>query len=538
MVQDTPKNPSLSSPSELKEEVSADLVEHQLAQILSSPHFKSAKQMQKFLQYIVRKTLAGNADNLKQYTIAVEALGFPTDFDSDINPVVRIQAGRVRERLEKYYYKDGENDALIISLPKGSYTPLFEKKARTKKPLQEKAGHSTPPKLAVLCYSDETQNKESNRLLFQITDTMAKELSTFLFSKLVVSIPHADKTQARNASLDMHNRYGADYMLIFYIQQLPKNKHILLVRLMDVEHEEVLWSESFDIDSGEPFHEKDDVIASIAVVVADIQLGILPRHWARKLLANESTIPDAYKALAYYRYYADDLGRDALEKVVRSCEKQLERVPDDVIASVLYADYCRRDYVYNFGIIDSPLEAGTKAAFNAIRLRPDSHETHFTLGQILFCKKEWQQSLNEFRLVRKMCQYHAYVMYGVGFHFYLMGEREEGLALVNKVMALTPAYPDWFNIIPFFDYYLHEDYKEALHCALKINMPIKFNSSMAKCAAYARLGEIDKAKKELKKVINEIPDFMEKGQVIFERFIGSEELAEPFWEAILIAHKG
>lgn len=162
MVQDNPKNPSPS----YKQEADADLVEHQLALILSSSHFKSAKQMQRFLQYIVRKTLAGKCKNLKQYTIAVEALGFPVDFDSDTNPVVRIMSGRVRERLTKYYEDGGENDALLITMPKGSYSPVFEKKACAQKPSQVKDGHSIPPKLAVLCYSDETQDKKSNRLLF------------------------------------------------------------------------------------------------------------------------------------------------------------------------------------------------------------------------------------------------------------------------------------------------------------------------------------------------------------------------------------
>ena len=54
------------------------------------------------------------------------------------------------------------------------------------------------------------------------------------------------------------------------------------------------------------------------------------------------------------------------------------------ICKVLYADYCRRDYVYGFGVIDAPLKTGKKCAQDAVRLRPDSHEAHFVLGQILF----------------------------------------------------------------------------------------------------------------------------------------------------------
>jgi len=143
----------------------AELVERQLDKIILSPHFKTAKKIQTFLQYILRKSLAGDADKLKQYTIAVEALGFPADFDTDTNPVIRIIAGRVRKRLADYYENEGVNDDLLISIPKGSYSPTFELNRRNKKLRNKEEGdsHSVPPKLAVLCYSDETQDLESNR---------------------------------------------------------------------------------------------------------------------------------------------------------------------------------------------------------------------------------------------------------------------------------------------------------------------------------------------------------------------------------------
>jgi len=122
VVRDNPKNPISFTDDH------PELVEHQLALILASPHFKSAKKMQDLLKYVVRKTLAGKHSNLKQYTIAVEALGFPVDFDSDTNPAIRIMAGRVRERLEKYYNKEGVNDALLISIPRAVIHPSLKRR--------------------------------------------------------------------------------------------------------------------------------------------------------------------------------------------------------------------------------------------------------------------------------------------------------------------------------------------------------------------------------------------------------------------------
>ena len=528
MVQDTPKNPSPS----FNLEADADLVEHQLARILASPHFKSAKQMKNFLQYIVRKTLAGKGETLKQYTIAVEALGYPVDFDSDINPVVRIKAGRVRERLTKYYENEGENDALVITMPKGHYTPVFERKPRAEKPSQVKDGHSIPPKLAVLCYSDETQDNESNRLLFQVTDTMAMELSHFLFVSLVVSIPHADKKMARNASIDMYERYQADYMLVFYIQQLPKKHHKLLVRLMDVSDETVLWSDSYDLKHAEAFDEQHSIIGSIMATVADMQQGLLYHHWGRKLLEDEGNIPVHYQTMAYYRYYCDDLGLDAFSKAAKLCEQRLAETPDDVISNVIYSEYCRRDYVYNFGVIDNSLEKGKACAQKAVRISPNSPETHYGLAQVLFCLHEWSSCVSELNLAQDISRYHASIEYGVGFHFCLMGHWDEGLAIVNKIMSLSPSYPSWYNLPPFINAYRLEQYDDALLLANRIDTPTIFHGFMARCVTYAQLGDKKNAKKELKDLLESYPSFMKGGKEILTRFLGSEELASKFWDGI------
>ena len=527
MVHDKPINPSSFTDDH------PELVEHQLASILESPHFKSAKKMQAFLRYVVRKALAGKSSNLKQYTIAVEGLNYPVDFDSDTNPAIRIMAGRVRDRLEKYYDSEGEADALVISMPKGSYSPLFKEKARTQI-IPEKTGHSIPPKLAVLCYSDETQNKESNRLLFQITDTMAMEMSHFIFSKLVVSIPHADKREARFASIEIKERFQADYMLIFYIQQLPKKQHSLLVRLMDVEEEGVLWSESYEL-SEKSFDEQHEVIANITAVVTDLQHGLLHHHWARKLLEDEASIPDYYRSLAYYRYYNDDMGRDAFVKASEACKQFLDLNPNDVISLLIYTDYCRRDYVYGYNEIENPLELGKELAEKAIQLKPFSHEAHYVYGQILFCLHEYEQCLETFKEVRSFYRYHSIVEYGVGFHYCLMGEWDEGLKIIQGMMSTSTSYPTWCNFILFLDSYLNKKFDKALSYALKIKTPQVFHRPLARCVSYIELGEVDKAKIELQELLLDYPNFMEQGQQLLERFLGSKEVSDRLWEGLIKA---
>ncbi len=529
MVKDKPENTKINN--------NPELVEHQLSVILESSYFKSAQKMQDFLKYIVRKTLAGHGDQLKQYTIAVEALAFPVDFDSDTNPVVRITAGRVRERLEKYYAVDGVNDALLIRIPKGSYVPHFIEKPRADleaKSPELRRGVSMPPKLAVLCYSDETQDKESNRLLFQITDTMAKELSYFLFSRLVVSIPHADKRESRFASIEIKERFQADYMLIFYIQQLPDNKHTLVVRLMDVEDEQVLWSDSYEIIE-QHFSDQHDIIGNITAIVTDIQQGVLHHHWGRKLLENEAIIPRSNQSQAYYRYYLDDLSRDAFVKSSETCKQFLDSNPNDVISLLLYADYCRRDYVYGYKVIDEALAVGLKVAEKAAKLNPSSHETNYALGQILFCLNEYEQCYQTLKHTRELYQYNASIDYGVGFHFCLMDKWDEGLKIVNKVMATSKNFPSWCNFSPFLYHYLNDDYETALSFALKIKTPQIYHKPLSRCVAYLYLGESKKAKIELQDLLLRYPNFMDEGEALLKRHLGASDVAKKLWAGVVKA---
>jgi len=96
-----------------------------LARILGSPGFAAAPNLAAFLRYVVEETLAGRADRLKAYSIAVAALDRAETFDPNDNPLVRVQARRLRTALARYYDTDGAEDPVRIDLPVGSYVPQF-----------------------------------------------------------------------------------------------------------------------------------------------------------------------------------------------------------------------------------------------------------------------------------------------------------------------------------------------------------------------------------------------------------------------------
>jgi hypothetical protein len=108
-----------------RDDPSDPLVRAQLIRILSSEIFLRSDRLSAFLKFIVEETLNGQGDTLKEQVIAAELYGKGPDFSTAADPIVRVDARRLRDRLREYY-ATAPNDAIVISVPKGSYTPVFE----------------------------------------------------------------------------------------------------------------------------------------------------------------------------------------------------------------------------------------------------------------------------------------------------------------------------------------------------------------------------------------------------------------------------
>ena len=103
-------------------EPSAAEVRAALERVLASRCFEQAARSSGFLRFVVEQTLAGQGERLKGYTIAVEVFGRPPDFDAQTDPLVRVEAGRLRRRLIEYYAEEGRDDPVRLDLPRGSYS--------------------------------------------------------------------------------------------------------------------------------------------------------------------------------------------------------------------------------------------------------------------------------------------------------------------------------------------------------------------------------------------------------------------------------
>jgi hypothetical protein len=105
--------------------VDAASVREQLDRILASPLFRNSKRYPNLLRYVVEQVLDGHAAELKERTLGIEVFGRTPDYDTNVDPVVRISAAEIRKRIAQYYHEAGHENEVRIDLPLGSYVPEF-----------------------------------------------------------------------------------------------------------------------------------------------------------------------------------------------------------------------------------------------------------------------------------------------------------------------------------------------------------------------------------------------------------------------------
>jgi len=106
-------------------------VRNQLEHVLSTPYFKNSKRYPGLLRFVTERALSGEPGHLKERTLGVAVFGKEPDYDTNLDPVVRITATEIRKRLAQYYQEPGHEQEIRIDFPAGSYVPEFQQRKDT-----------------------------------------------------------------------------------------------------------------------------------------------------------------------------------------------------------------------------------------------------------------------------------------------------------------------------------------------------------------------------------------------------------------------
>jgi serine/threonine-protein kinase len=215
----------------------------ELARILVSPGFSGSPRLREFLQFITEEALGGRAAQLKEYAVGTAVYRKGMSYDPRLDSTVRVEAAKLRSRLDRYYATSGRNDPVCISMPKGSYVPRFEIKTAEHSPASDEPAN--PPSIAVLPFLNLSSDPENE----YFSDGLAEEITGALTRSNAMRVaprtaafrfkgPHADLREVGRA-------LNVDRVLEGSVRKSGDHVRIT-VQLVDLAGCRQLWSNSYD----------------------------------------------------------------------------------------------------------------------------------------------------------------------------------------------------------------------------------------------------------------------------------------------------
>lgn len=400
------------------------VVRNELERLLATPSLRDSELLKQFLRYIVETTLAGEADQLKEYRVGVEVFGRDASFDPKLDPVVRMTARRLRAKLQEHYENGGRGALVRIEVPKGGYGACFvtvpqlapaaisssdrpgplpvpesSAVARRRKAIFAVAlvlllavgaatlylrhwrflqSQAQPPSLAILPFLNLTGNPDEEYLSDGITDEITGSLANAAGLR-VVARTSAFKFKGKSQDVrDIGRQLNVSWILEGSIQTQGERLRTTaqLIRAADGYH---IWSETYDREFKDTFAVEDEISHALAAALST-RFSADAESNAKAHQAD----PVAHDFYLRGQYMAQRLSWDDVKKAVNYFNQAIDHDP-------LYAEaYAALAHAYAVQATNAwvePAEVYPKArsaAQRAVELEPNQPDAHAMLAHIAF----------------------------------------------------------------------------------------------------------------------------------------------------------
>ena len=458
-----------NAPSELTPE----LVRKQLTHLLDQDELKRSPVLAKFLEYVVVAKLEGREDEIKDYTIGVKALGRPIDFNPQIDSAVRIHAGRLRRILIEYYYGVGQDDWIVIIIPKGTYVPLFNVNNKTTGRVWQDEHHknvSIKPVLAVLPFHD-LSLESSNRFLAAFGEQLNTELARFE-NISVISYYTTEQFGSSVSDLkNIRNEVDIDYVLTGSLRILNGILR-LNIQLVIADSGNILWSDTYmreELTLQNTYDIQEEIVRKVANMVADDH-GIISNLNRFKPSHNTEERSLLHEAIIQYFEYAYNYDPKKFESTLYAIENSYLGANGNVLIVSLLAKLYLDQYA--FATFNEPelLAKGKEFATSAIYLDPRNQHAKKAYAWAQILSGEKQKSLEAIERCIALNPTASSVLGNMGLGLTLLGDYETGFSMLSKSLQLHQRPPVYAKF-GFALYHYHNNHFEESSRWLERMMP-------------------------------------------------------------------
>ncbi len=523
--------------------LSHDAIRAQLNRILVHREFQATDKMRDFLRFVVEETLAGRAYRLKGFTIATGVFGRGDDFDPAQDPIVRIQAGRLRRAMERYYLVAGGRDPIFIDIPKGRYVPHFA--AQAIETDAARVGASEPdgaelqlpvgPSVAVLPFENLTGDPEQLFLAIGLTEELVTELTRF---QDIVVIPCLRVTQTTGLAMDdfeLGKAAGARFVLQGSVRRDTKTMKVS-TRLTDASNGRQIWAEAYKrpLEASRLIATQEEIARSVIAAIGS-EYGIIARRLSAESRKKPPADLDTYETMLHYYFHQIAPSQESLEACLPALQRAVEREPDYGPAWSALATLLCQIYSLDVPGFDRPLDTALRYARRGVSLEPGSQLGRLILAYACYLADDSDSFHQEIETAIALNPNSPYTVGSAGYIHVMRGDFERGLHLLDKAIAASPSHPDWFHLAYFYDYLRRQDYEHAL-LELERHTPLKsFWLPMLYSAVLGKLGRIDEAKVYIEEMKELKPDFASRIREILSRACKAESLIDELMDGLKMA---
>lgn len=472
--------------------MAADDVRRQLDKILVSRGFLQTERTAPFLRFVVEETLAGRGDRLKEYSIAIEVFGRDDSFDPQTSSVVRVEASRLRAKLDDYYREAGAKDPLVIELPRGRYAPVFRTPQATGGRFSER------PSVAIMPFTNMSTDPEQDYFSAGITEDIITALSRVRqFPVIARNSTFTYKDQAVDIR-SVARELGARYVMEGSVRK-ANNRVRVTAQLIDGETGNHLWADRYDRDLDDIFVLQDEL--TIAIVGAiEPEMGRAEQERVRR------KPPENLDAWDFYQRGMAHLHRRTKEDMEIARGYFRNAMSLDPRFAPAFAAYSRTfSFDILFGFSDGGRDDALRAARTAVDLDLDHADGHLALSTIHYLDNKFDEALLEVETTVRLNPSYAAAHHLLGTILAHSGRSEEALPYLHAAIRLSPRDAE---IAPFHarvamaQLYLGNHEEAAEWGGKAVRLPgVQWPGHCAYVAALAHLDRIGEAKRALEALL-------------------------------------
>lgn len=552
-----------------------------LERILASPGFDASARNRRFLEYLVEETLAGRAERLKGLTIAIDVFGRDAaTFDRESDPVVRIEAAKLRRKLKSYYLTAGQDDPIRIDIPKGGYAPTFTCHAdemptrtppasiapwhrmqrrlpgrrwlalgafalagavllstvalRLERPTVEaEAGLPTlqqrGPAVIVLPFENLSGSEADDVFANGLTEELISNLMRFGELRLY-SAYGSFQEQPTADPAELSERLDVGYVVRGGVRRGP-NSVRLIAHLIEVRTGEHLWTETYDreLTPENVFAVQEQLAADVAGQLAQ-PYGLIHDITAKSFKQQRPVTLFAYdcvlRAFDYQR--SQDPEKHA---VVRDCLEEAVRRDPGYADAWAFLAYAYLDE-YRFGgygprpYDPAALARATSTARHAVELDESGVYGLLALSLVHFYRREFAEVDELNRRLLSLNPTNPEVLGQVGWRTAFAVDWDQGLALIRRAIDRSIKAPWFYRMFIAFDHYRRGDYQAALVEVEPIAGVGTVQLAVLVTAIHGELGNKHEAQRALDRARAMNPIFLKDPRAAMRRHNTPEDLID------------